>query len=169
MQQDTPLKRMVFSETAYAKIAILLAELLKRSQSRLVVFADMNGYPIVHRGDIKPSSLSTLTALAAGSFAAGSEMARLINNESRFRFVYQEGGVFNIFTCSLGDDYFLMVLFEKQTALGLVRILTQHALTRINGLLAQLRQTTEQSKNFLDFDFREGLGRQLDDKLKMRS
>ncbi|OPZ63974.1 MAG: Roadblock/LC7 domain protein [bacterium ADurb.Bin478] len=169
MQENPPLKRTVFSETAFSKIALILSELLKRSQARLVVFADMNGYPIVHRGDIKAQSLSTLTALAAGSFAASGEIARLINNESRFRFIYQEGGVYHTYTCSVGEDYFLIVLFEKQVALGLIRLLTHQALLRISSYIKELQQTSEQAKSFLDYEFRDMLSRQLDDKLRVRS
>jgi predicted regulator of Ras-like GTPase activity (Roadblock/LC7/MglB family) len=169
MQENIPLKRMVFSETAFSKIALILTELLKRSQARLAVFADMNGYPIVHRGDIKLQGLSTLTALAAGSFAASGEIARMINNESRFRFIYQEGGRFNAYTCSVGEDYFLIVLFEKHVALGLVRLLTHHALTRISRYLEELHQSTDQARNFIDLEFREALSNQLDQKLKARS
>jgi len=169
MQENMPVKRMVFSETAYSKIALILSELLKRSQARLAVFADMNGYPIVHRGNINPQSLSTLTALAAGSFAAGNEIARLINNEPRFRYLYQEGGRYSTYSCSMGEDYFLIVLFDNQVALGLVRLLTHHALVRISGYIQELRRATDQAKNFLDFEFRDLLSKQLDDKLKVRS
>lgn len=168
MLDNIPLKRMVLSETAYQKIAVILNELLKRSQARLAIFADMNGYPIVHHGEIKPQSLSTLTALAAGSFAAGAEMARLINNESRFRYVFQEGGHFNTYTCSIGDEYFLLMLFEKQVALGLVRLLTNLAIARIGVYLKELRQSTDQAKKFLDYEFRDILSKQLDVKLRVR-
>jgi len=169
MQENVPIKRMVFSETAFSRIALILNELLKCSQARLVVFADMNGYPIVHRGEIKPQSLSALTALTAGSFAAGGEIARLINNEPRFRYTYQEGGRYNTYTCSVGEDYFLIVLFEKQAALGLVRLLTHQALQRIGGYIKDLRQSTDEEKNFLDLEFRDLLSKQLEDKLKVRS
>jgi predicted regulator of Ras-like GTPase activity (Roadblock/LC7/MglB family) len=168
MQDPIPLRRMVFSETAFHKIALLLNELLKRTQARLAVFADMNGYPVVHRGDIKPQSLSTLTALAAGSFAASSEMARMVNQEARFRYIYQEGGPYNVYIGSLGDDYFLMILFEKQVPLGLIRVLTQHILARINSLLQEVRHSTTEARTFLDSEFRDRLSRQLDEKLRAR-
>lgn len=166
MQQRKNGKRVVFSQTAYHQIARILEELLSRSQARLALFADMSGYPVVYRGDADTLDLAALTALAAGDFAATAEMSRLIGQESRFRFLYHEGVARSLYLCAVGSDYFLMVIFEKKVALGIIRVLSHYAVEKITRYIQELRKEGEQTHQFLDFEFRDLLAQQLDRSLR---
>jgi len=161
-------KRLVFSETSFLQLSQILDEFLTRSQSRLAVFADLNGYPIVHCGDVASLDLSGLTALAAGDFAATAEMAQLISQEPRFRFLYHEGVQRSSYLCSVGGDHFLLVIFEQKVALGIIRVLSHYAVERIEQLLQTLQQESEQAKRILDFEFRDLLARQIDETIRAR-
>ena len=166
MQQRKNGKRAVLSQTAYHQIARILEELLSRSQARLALFADMSGYPVVHRGDADTLDLAALTALAAGDFAATAEMSRLIGQDTRFRFLYHEGASRGIYLCAVGTDYFLMVVFDKTVALGIIRVLSHYAVEKISHYIQELKRGSEQTHQFLDFEFRDLLARQLDRTLR---
>jgi predicted regulator of Ras-like GTPase activity (Roadblock/LC7/MglB family) len=162
MSQRKNGKRLVFSEKTYHKIGQILTELLKQSQSQLCLFADMNGYPITHSGEAELTDIFSLTALAAGDFSATAEMAKIIGGEERFRFIYHEGAARNVYLCNVGDNYLLLIVFTKNVALGMVRILAQRTVERLVALLAELKQESDNASRFIDDEFRSMLGQQLD-------
>jgi len=161
-------QRLVFSESSYQHVSQILEEFLSRSQARLAVFADLNGYPVVHRGDADTLDLSSLTALAAGDFAATAEMAKLVNRESRFRFLYHEGTARSSYLCSVGGDYFLLIIFDRTVALGVIRVLAHYAVEKLLQFIQTLKQESEETKKFLDFEFRDLLKHQLDKSIRSR-
>ncbi len=166
MQQRKNGKRVVLSQTTYHTIARILEEFLGRSQARLALFADMNGYPVVYRGETDTLDVSALTALAAGDFAATAEMSKLIGQDARFKFIYHEGASRSLYLCAVGADYFLMVVFEKAVALGIIRVLSHYAVEKISRYIQELKQESEQTHQFLDFEFRDLLAQQLDHSLR---
>jgi len=123
---------------------------------------------VVHRGEADTLDLAALTALAAGDFAATAEISRLIGQESRFKFLYHEGAQRSLYLCAVGADYFLMVVFDNSVALGIIRVLAHYAVEKISRFIQSLKQESEQTHQFLDFEFRDLLARQLDRSLRPR-
>jgi predicted regulator of Ras-like GTPase activity (Roadblock/LC7/MglB family) len=80
---------------------------------------------------------TVLSALAAGSYAATSEMARVLGEPSPFRMVLHEGGRWNVFLCSVASDFFLVVVFGSDTALGMIRLFVKRTVESIRSVLAQ--------------------------------
>ncbi|MBN2355446.1 roadblock/LC7 domain-containing protein [candidate division KSB1 bacterium] len=161
-------KRLVFSEDSFQRIIQILDEFLNRSQARLAIFADLNGYPVVYRGEADTMDISSLTALAAGDFAATAEMANLISEESHFRFLYHEGVSRCSYLCSVGNEYFILIVFEKKVALGVIRVLAHYAVEKILQLIQTLKKQSEETKKFLDFEFRDILTQRLDESIRAR-
>lgn len=166
MQQRKNGKRVVLSQTAYHHIARLLEEFISRSQARLALFADMNGYPVVYHGETETIDLSALTALAAGDFAATAEISGLLGQERRFKFIYHEGATRSLYLCAVGEHYFLLIVFDKAVALGIIRVLSHYTVEKIGRYLMELSSGSEQTRQFLDFEFRDLLSRQLDRTLR---
>ena len=155
-------KRIVFSEATYYKIIKILAELKNRLQAQATIFADMNGYPIAYDLKVKDVDIIELTALAAGTFSATSEMAKLIKEKNRFRFIYHEGELRNIYMCNVSKEYLIIVLFDKSVAMGMVRILTHNTVEKLQKILDQLSLEHEKTSQFLDMEFKSLLGKELD-------
>jgi len=155
-------KRWVFSETSFDKINGTVNDLCSRLKAHVVVFADMNGYPISFCGDTKRIEINNLTAVGAGTFSATTEMAHLIHEKKQFKFIYHEGDSQNIYLCNVGEDYLMIVVFSKSTAVGMVRALTAHAVEKLSGLLSELVEEKEKATEFLDVEFRSLLGKELD-------
>lgn len=159
-------KRLVFSESSYQTLSRILEEFLKRSQARIAVFADLNGYPVSYCGDADSLDIPNLTALAAGDLAATAEMAKLVNKESRFRFLYHEGTIRSTYICSVSSDYFLLIVFDKHVALGVIRVLAHYAVEKLLQLISTLKKEGEETKRFLDFEFRDLLTQQLEQNIR---
>ncbi|HNR67363.1 MAG TPA: roadblock/LC7 domain-containing protein [bacterium] len=162
IQQRHNGKRVVFSEASFQKIRLLIRDFLLRSRASMCIFADVNGYPIAYGGDSRGVQISSLTALAAGSFSATLEMARWLGEEQRFRFIYHEGAHRNLYLSNIGDNYLMIVLFDKSVPLGIIRLLTRQTTDRLNELLNDLRRKSDQATQLLDLEFRDLLDKELD-------
>jgi len=155
-------RRIVFSEATYHKIIKILADLKNRLQAQATIFADMNGYPIGYDLEVDDVDIIELTALAAGTFSATSEMARLIKEKNRFRFIYHEGESRNIYMCNVSKEYLIIVLFDKSVVMGMVRILTHNTVEKLQKILNELSVEYEKTSQFLDIEFKSLLGKELD-------
>jgi predicted regulator of Ras-like GTPase activity (Roadblock/LC7/MglB family) len=162
VKQNSNGKRLIFSESTFKRIGDILTELVKRSRANLCIFADMDGFPISHGGSVDNVDISIICALAAGTFSATAAMAKESSGEKKFRFIYQEGERRNAYLCNVFDDYLMIVLFDKGVTLGLIRILTNQAISRLQELFDELKDEKSQVTQFLDVEFRTLLGKELD-------
>ncbi len=159
---------MVLSETSYQKVARILDELTRRSRARLSVFADMNGYPVTYSGETDGIDVSSLSALSAGDFSATAEMAKIISGEKSFNFIYHEGSQENVYLCNVGNDFLLIVVFSRDIALGMIRVLAHRATRQLMQLVQELREQSQKASQFLDMEFRDLLSKELDKSFKVK-
>ncbi|MBN2001367.1 roadblock/LC7 domain-containing protein [candidate division KSB1 bacterium] len=155
-------KRLVFSETTFQKIFQILTDMIKQSRAHLCIFADMNGYPISYSGTLQDVDVSSLTALAAGTFSATSAMANIVAKEERFKYIYQEGESRNIYMSTVEEEYVLIVVFDRSVTLGMIRVMTHYTIEKLTGLIEQLKKQNEQLTQFLDVEFKALLSKEVD-------
>ena len=153
---------IVFSESTYRKISRILYELNTRLKANLTIFADMNGYPIDSSGNIGDMNINTLTAVAAGSFSASNEMSSMISGHEHFEHVLHEGARDNVYMCSVGSDYLMIIIFDKKAPIGFVRLLVHAAVNKLTQYLDSLRVQKRSASQFLDAEFRARLGDEMD-------
>ena len=155
-------RRWVFSEATFNKVNSALEKLVTHLKAEIVIFADQNGYPISYNGNVDEIDVNNLTALAAGTFAATAEMASLIKEKEYFRYIFHEGLQQNIYLCTVGHDYLMIIVFRKETALGLVRALTYNVVSRLEELVEDLKKETRETTQVLDNEFKSLLAKELD-------
>lgn len=160
-------KKIVLSESTYAKVGDILKDLLTKTRAKAAVFADMDGYPIVYRGRTAHIQIPALTALAAGSFSATAEIAKIIGEKDRFRFLYHEGERSNIYLCTVGDSHIIFVTFDSSVALGMIRIFTNLAVNKLSELLGDIQKESKEAAEFLDLEFQSLLSEELDKSFKL--
>ncbi len=146
-------KRLVFSEESYDKINRTLQELAKRLPAQLCVFADKNGYVISYFGLDSEIDLTSLTALSAGAFSATVEIASQIGESDQFKFINHEGQKNNLYLSSISDHYMMIIVCDKSVAAGMVRVLTHHAIQRIESLIAELKLENKKAMQYIDVEF----------------
>lgn len=155
-------KRMVLSESAYWEIRNTIIDLVTKTKARAIIFADMNGHPISQRGELEDYNVSALTALAAAEFAATSEMARMIGEPSTFKLLFHEGRKANVYMSSVGDNYLILLIFDHTVALGIIRIFTNRAVSRLNGIIQEAKKAEQEASRYLDVEFGELLKKEID-------
>lgn len=124
----------VFEEDYWA-ISTTLQELLKNSNATSVLLLDKTGQLISSVGEELRFDLHSFASLCAADFEANAQLAKLIG-EKDFSTLYHQGSNESMYLSRVERDIILVVLFDKKTTLGLVRLRTKKA---VEGLAAVIR------------------------------
>lgn len=156
-------KTIVFDPAQYEGIKKYLGELYSKTRAKVVLFADMAGQIIGERGDTAEMNTTVLSALAAGDFAATAEIAKLIGEGDRFKLHFHEGETKNIYLTNVGDQFFLIIIFDASVALGMVRVYTKKAVESILSVIAEAASNQgTAAEDMIDEDFGRLLAEELD-------
>lgn len=157
-------KILTFNETQYEGIKKYLGELYSKTRAKVVLFADMAGQIIGERGDTGEMNTTVLCALAAGDFAATAEIAKLVGEGDRFKLHLHEGETKNVYLTNVGDQFFLIIIFDSSVALGMVRVYTKKAVESILSLIeeAAASESGSAEAELMDEDFGLLLAKELD-------
>jgi predicted regulator of Ras-like GTPase activity (Roadblock/LC7/MglB family) len=154
----------VLTKQQFDRIFSCLADLAAKLRLMAVLLVDGSGRILAQKmGEgWKESRLEGLAALASGSFSASNEIARLLGERDRFKMVLHEGQQRNIFMCSVGPRFFLAVVFESGTALGMIRLFTRKTVEELVPILADDSYPAEDLGRIFDKRFEMLLDDELD-------
>ena len=91
-------------------------------------------------------------------------MAKLIGEEAKFKLLFHEGEKRNVYLSNVGDNFFLVVIFDVSVTLGLVRIYTKKAIQNLMTIFEEAGE--DDDKEIFDSDFSDLLGDVLDESFK---
>ena len=157
-------RQVILNSTQFDGISKILSELAAKTKASAILFADMSGQLISQRGNTDEMNTTVLSALAASDFAATAEMAKLVGEDAKFKLLFHEGEKRNVYLSNVGDDFFLVVVFDVSVTLGLIRIYIKKAIQNLVSLFAS--DTGEITENIIDDDFSSLLGDALDESFK---
>lgn len=151
-------------EEDYWAINSVLKELLKNSNSQSILLIDKTGQMIASVGIEPHFDLMSFASLCAADFEANSQLAQLIG-ENDFSTLYHQGSDESMYLAKVASHIILVVLFNKRTTLGLVRLRVKKALEGLNtvlsGLFDKLQYENEDLKEF-DEEFADELNKEID-------
>jgi predicted regulator of Ras-like GTPase activity (Roadblock/LC7/MglB family) len=140
----------VFEEDYWA-INTILQELLKNSNSSSIVLLDKTGQLISSLGDPPQFDLHGFASLCAADFEANAQLAVLIG-EKDFSTLYHQGSNESMYLARVEQNIILVILFDKRTTLGLVRLRAKKAVdnleTVIRRLYGKLQYENEENTEF---------------------
>ena len=157
-------RQVVLNGRQFDGITKVLAELATKTKASAILFADMSGQLIAQRGNTDAMNTTVLSALAASDFAATAEMAKLVGEEAKFKLLFHEGEKRNVYLSNVGDNFFLVVVFDVSVTLGLIRIYTKKAIQNLVNLFET--SSDDPDEQMLDDDFGALLGDALDESFK---
>ena len=158
---DPQLTSLVVSEKDTAKIEECLERLVSDTNANYAMLLDKSGQVIASRGDTQRQDITALGALLAGTFASSREVARLLR-EKDFRVLFQQGVKENIFTELIEEQWMLVVMFDKRTHIGLVKVLAKRATEELGGTLQRVRQQSRQRDAVISTSFRTSVEDTID-------
>lgn len=131
---DPDLTSMIVGEEESLMIQKCIQRLMDETGATYSMLLDRAGQVLAWQGDAHQAEMMHLGALMAGTYASSREMARLLNEEN-FRVLVQEGMKEKIFTETVEDRWLLVVVFDHQAHLGLVKVLAKRAVQSLATIL----------------------------------
>ncbi|MCK5145117.1 roadblock/LC7 domain-containing protein [bacterium] len=152
----------MLSKPQFEQVSTTLSSLADKLRVGAVMLANSSGRVIAKnvRKDFK-GDITLLSTLAASSYAAANEMARILDEDDNFKMVLHEGRKHNIYVSSVSDHFFLIIVFEKGVALGMVRLFTRKTIELLTPIL-QRRDTRQNLSELLGGSFESLLNDELD-------
>ncbi len=129
------LRGLTLSVAQAEAIDVALERMAYESEASCIILADITGQLIAERGASASMNTQVLSALAAGEIAATQEMARLVGERARFSLLLHEGDERSVYLSHVGDQLLLIIVFDSDTPIGLVRIILKQAVEELAPLM----------------------------------
>ena len=155
----------IFEEDYWA-INSVLSDLLKSSNSRSTLLIDRTGQLISKVGMPPDFDMMSFASLCAADFEANNQLAQLIG-EKDFSTLYHQGAEESMYLSKIIRDVILVVLFDKGTTLGLVRLRVKRAVGELSTIVESLFQkleyrNEEYDKPLMDDEFTKEVEAEID-------
>ncbi|MCK9995715.1 MAG: roadblock/LC7 domain-containing protein [Candidatus Krumholzibacteria bacterium] len=131
----------IFEEDYWA-INNVLEDLLKSSRSGFVMLIDRTGQLISQCGPDVEFDLTSFASLCAADFEANYQLAKLIG-EKDFSTLFHQGAQDSMYLGKIAKGVVLVVLFNKSTTLGLVRLRVKRAMEELDNIIETLYEKLE--------------------------
>ncbi|MBI5561872.1 MAG: roadblock/LC7 domain-containing protein [Deltaproteobacteria bacterium] len=132
-----PQSPFVLYDEEYQEITGVIEKLLRESNSKCVYLVDKDGQLISATGETKDIDATSLASLTAGNIAATGGLAKIIG-EKEFSILFHEGERDNLHISVVGQRVILVVIFDKRSSLGLVRLRVKKASEDLGKSLQKL-------------------------------
>jgi len=132
-----PQGSFVMFEEEYREITSVIEKLLREANAKCVYLVDKDGQLIASSGDTKDIDATSLASLTAGNIAATGGLAKLIG-EKEFSILFHEGEKDNLHISVVEQRVILVVIFDKQSSLGLVRLRVRKATEELGKSIQRL-------------------------------
>lgn len=153
-------------EEDFWKISKKLEKLLQETNSRAVILIDKAGQVITSVGEMGELDLASFATLSAADFAATSQLATLIGEET-FSTIFHQGENFGIYISLVADKLILAIVFDKKTTLGLVRIKSVQTSKELELIINEIyERISTQMKPSFGKDFLDQAESELDNLFK---
>lgn len=121
----------------YREITAAIEKLLRESNAKCVYLVDKDGQLISSSGETRDIDATSLASLTAGNIAATGGLAKLIG-EKEFSILFHEGERDNLHISVVGQRVILVVIFDKRSSLGLIRLRVKKASEDLNKSIQKL-------------------------------
>jgi len=130
---------LVLSGERFDRITQRLNDLRYEVGAQCILLADITGRLITEVGLTEEVAPPTLTVLMGGGFAADFEIARHLREDRSFNLHYHEGSRYDIYSTNVGDQLFLMLVFDRRmgaSRIGMVWLYTKRAIQDLLTMVA---------------------------------
>jgi predicted regulator of Ras-like GTPase activity (Roadblock/LC7/MglB family) len=131
--------QMVMYEEELKQIQEIADRLQQDSRSRTILLVDKNGQLIAAAGVDANLDTTSLSSLVAGNVAATGGIAKLIEEEE-FTGQFHEGKDISVHMTIVARRIILVILFDKNTTHGLVRLRVKKASTELTQVFEALEK-----------------------------
>jgi predicted regulator of Ras-like GTPase activity (Roadblock/LC7/MglB family) len=134
-------------EEDFWSINAILQTLMRSASARSVMLIDKTGQLINSIGEPPGFDVTSFSSLAAADFAANAQLALMVG-ETDFATLVHQGQNESLYLSMIANRVILVVLFDRKTSLGLVRLKSRRAgeelLQVLNHLFDKLQYRNEE-------------------------
>ena len=127
----------ILREAEYEAFQAILRKLLLDSYAKVVFLVDKNVTLLASVGETEGVDTTSLASLAAGNIAATGGLANLIG-EKEFSILFHEGERDNMHISVVAERLILVVVFDRRSSVGLVRLRVRRASGDLERVLASV-------------------------------
>ena len=102
------------------RVDAVLGDFLAQTDAVAALLIDKGGFLVASAGEPGEMDFTTIAALASGAFLANQTIAALVQ-EKDFNSMYQQGETFSLFVVNVDENCLLVVIFQSQTGIGVVK------------------------------------------------
>ena len=135
---------LIMYEEESNQIDAELHRLHQQANAKVTFLVDKNGQLISAVGETENLDTTSLASLTAGNIAATGGMAKLLG-EKYFSILFHEGERDHIHI-SLVGRVILVVIFDRRSSLGLVRLRVKKSVEILSRILQRILQKVDQAK-----------------------
>src|SRR5262245_1989588 len=146
--QDMVKGNWALFEEDFWPINAILQTLMRSASARSVMLIDKTGQLINSIGEPPGFDVTSFSSLAAADFAANAQLAEMVG-EKDFATLVHQGQNDSLYLSMIANRVILVVLFDRKTSLGLVRLKAKRAgdelLEVLNKLFDKLQYRNEEA------------------------
>jgi predicted regulator of Ras-like GTPase activity (Roadblock/LC7/MglB family) len=124
-------------EEDFWSINTILQTLMRSATARSVMLIDKTGQLINSLGEPPGFDVTSFSSLAAADFGANAELAKMVG-EKDFATLVHQGQDESLYLSMIANRVILVILFDKKTSLGLVRLKAKKAGDELTAVLNKL-------------------------------
>jgi predicted regulator of Ras-like GTPase activity (Roadblock/LC7/MglB family) len=156
------LTNLIISDHELGTITHALQKLMNDTSATSVMLLDKSGQVITSQGTSTKRNATSLGALLAGAFSSSRHVAELLG-EKDFRTIFQQGVRENIYTTMVEEQWLLVIVFDRLTHIGLVKVLSKKTSEELGRILDLVRtDTSRQKSSVLNIQFRSSVEDTID-------
>src|SRR5579864_8711455 len=156
------LTNLIISDQELVFITNAILKLLNDTSASSVMLLDKSGQVIATQGATTKRNATSLGALLAGAFSSSRHVAELLG-EKDFRTIFQQGVHENIYTTMIEDQWLLVIVFDKLTHIGLVKVISKKTSEELGRTLERVRtDTTRKKSSVINVEFRSSVEDTID-------
>ena len=156
------LTNLIISDHELDTITNALNKLMNDTSATSVMLLDKSGQVISSQGTSTKRNVTSLGALLAGAFSSSRHVAELLG-EKDFRTIFQQGVHENIYTTMVEDQWLLVIVFDKLTHIGLVKVISKKTSEELGRTLERVRvDSSRQKSSVLNIQFRSSVEDTID-------
>jgi predicted regulator of Ras-like GTPase activity (Roadblock/LC7/MglB family) len=133
---------LIMFEEEYHQLQEIITRLQADASSKVVFLVDKNGQQIASAGDVRSIDATSLASLTAGNVAATDGLAKLIG-EKEFSLLFHEGEKDNLHISIVGKRGILVVIFDINSSLALVRLRVKKAGRELGEIFERVEQRAQ--------------------------
>jgi len=135
---------LILFDAELREMTAVIERLLSDANAKGVFLIDKDGQLIASSGNVTDIDTTSLASLTAGNIAATGGLAKLIG-EKEFSILFHEGKKDNMHISIVAQRVILVVIFDANSSLGLVRLRVKKADEEMKAIMDSINERRAQS------------------------